>query len=175
MSGQELVGNEAGGSLSVATVSNNEVTSYRSHDSKTAGITKLSGKNFLPWRRQVLMILKLRGLEKAITEETVDENTDMMAMLILLETMDEGHQIQVQAETTAKQIMDSLSRQYADESATSKGRLLVSYLTTKKSPQDTMARHLGKMKEIRAALINLGDHVKYCIDHIVQHRTQKLS
>lgn len=84
------------------------------HGVSTASIQKLNGKNFLPWKRQVMIVLKLRGLADAITQDGVEERTDMQATLILLETMDDVHKIQVQAELTAKAIMASLEIQYAN-------------------------------------------------------------
>lgn len=72
----------------------------------TANIQKLNRNNFLPWKRQVEIILKLRNLQAAIAEDgTPDERTDMAAVLVLLGTTDEEHRIQVQAEPSAKHML----------------------------------------------------------------------
>lgn len=112
----------------------------------TASIQKLDGTNFLTWKRQICAILKLRGLSKALTED-VDEEVDLKATLVLLETMDNNHKLQVQTETTAKSIMTTLERQYADTSASNKHRLLSEYFRSNKEPGDTMAQHIASLQE----------------------------
>lgn len=62
---------------------------------------KLKGDNYLPWKRQITILLKLKGLEKAL-EEDCPANIDMQAILIILEAMDDSHRLQVQAEETAR-------------------------------------------------------------------------
>lgn len=122
-----------------------------------ASIQKLNGKNYLPWKRQVTIILKLRGLEQAIRDEGVPEVMDLQATLLLLEAMDDSHKLQVQAEPTAKAIIANLDRQYANRSHATKHRLLSEFMLCKKDPSDTLNQHVGKLKEMRAALINLGE------------------
>lgn len=134
---------------------NKIVTTVGNMGIATTNIQKLNGNNFLPWKRQVTILLKLRKLEKALTEDEVDEITDMQAVLILLETMDDSHKIQVQAEETARAIMLSLERQYANNTVSNKFRLLSNYFKYTKSNADTVSQHIGKMKEMRAALANL--------------------
>lgn len=85
----------------------------------TMNIPKLNPQNFLPWKRQVIIILKLRGIHQALSMQ-VDEMVDMQATMILLNAMDDAHRIHVQAEPTAMAIMKSLERQYQDSSAASK-------------------------------------------------------
>lgn len=123
----------------------------------TAGIQKLNGENYLPWRRQVSIVLKLRGLSSAIECEGVAEHVDLQAILILLDAMDDGHRLQVQAEATAYAIMKNLDRQYANRSLATKHRLLSNFVRHSKSPSDTLNQHVGKLKELRAALANLGE------------------
>ena len=90
----------------------------------TTNIQKLNGANFLPWRRQVKIVLKLREIEQALEDGEVDDTADMQATLILLETMDDAHRLQVQAEVTAREIMNCLERQYDNRSMANKHRLL---------------------------------------------------
>lgn len=71
--------------------------------------------------------------------------------------MDEAYRIQVQAEETAKDIFDSLERQYANSSENSLHRLLSRYLNIKKEPTDSIHQHVGKLKELRARLATLGE------------------
>lgn len=80
---------------------------------------------------------------------------DMQAVLILLETMDDAHKIQVQAEETSRDIMKALERQYENNSISNKFRLLSNYFKYSKPPQESVSQHIGKMKEMRAALANL--------------------
>lgn len=53
--------------------------------------------------------------------------------------------------------MASLERQYANCSAASKHRLPSNYFKTQKEPSDSLSQHVGKLKEIRASLANLGE------------------
>lgn len=123
----------------------------------TAGIQKLNGKNFLPWLRQIKIALKIYGLYETIENDMVDTMKDMQATLILLGAMDDSHKLQVQSERSAKKIVDGLARQYCSASAASKHKALSNYLTCKKSPTDTMSEHIAKVKEMRAALAEIGD------------------
>lgn len=72
-------------------------------------IQKLKGDNYLPWKRQITIPLKLKGLERAIEEEC-PANIDMQAILIILEAMDDSHRLQVQAEETAKAMLANIDR-----------------------------------------------------------------
>ena len=101
------------------------------------------------------IILTLRGLESALTGDIKDARVDMQAILVLLETMDEAHRIQVQAEPTAKDIMTCLETQYENRSLANKHRLLSTFLRQQKEPTATISQHIGKMKELRAALANM--------------------
>lgn len=123
----------------------------------TTNMQKLNGTNFLPWKRQVEIILTLRGLIQALTDDEVDGRTDMQATLVLLESMDDAHRIQVQAETSAKAIMGNLKRQYADTSANNKHQLLADFFGYKKIHSDTLNMHFGRLKEMRATLASLGE------------------
>lgn len=120
-------------------------------------VQRLDGTNFLPWSRQIKLLLKIKKLDRALFDPEVDEEMDNRAVLILLDAMDTAHKIQVQAEVTARQIMSCLERQYANASAANKLRLLVGYLRFTKAPNDTINQHYGKLKEQRAALANLGE------------------
>lgn len=122
----------------------------------TANIQKLNGTNFTAWRREVEMVLKLRGLKKALETEDCDERIELQAMLVLLETMDHNHKMQVQTEKTAKSIMEFMVSQYEDSSAINKHRLLSKYFTYKKETSDNLHQHLSKLKEMRATLANFG-------------------
>lgn len=121
----------------------------------TTGIQKLTGENFLPWKRQVSIVLKLRGLNRAVEAPEAPESVDLQAVLVLLETMDDAHKLQVQAEPSAYAIMRNLDRQYANRSAANKHRMLSSFLKLCKSPAETLNQHVGKLKELRASLANL--------------------
>lgn len=121
----------------------------------SSSIQKLNGADILPWKRQISIILKLRGLLNAISDEDVDETKDMKAVLLLLETMDEAHKIQVQAEPTARKIMLSLEQQYASSSENNLHCLLSTYFNFKKNPADSIFQHVGKLKELRARLASL--------------------
>lgn len=125
----------------------------------TNSIQKLIGQNFLPWKRQVVIVLKLKGLEDALTKEDPDEIIDMQAILILLETMDNSHKLQVQSETSARKIMQSLDRQYANMSAANKHRMLSNFFRYKKALTQTLNQHIGKMKEMRASLLAMGEEI----------------
>lgn len=61
-------------------------------------IQKLKGDNYLLWKRQITILLKLKGLERALEEEC-PANIDMQ---VILEAMDDSNRLRVQAEETAK-------------------------------------------------------------------------
>ena len=98
------------------------------------------------------MVLRLRGLNKAITEDNVDEVTDIQAKLTLYESMDENHRSQVMGCTTAKAIMSRLDLIYADNSAANVYRMMLKYYRYRKDPSDSMSVHIGKMDQMRMAL-----------------------
>ena len=67
----------------------------------TASVEKLDGTNYLPWKRQVNITLKLQCPDKVQTlvqGEDVEELIDMQAVLFLLSCMNDDHKLQVQAE-----------------------------------------------------------------------------
>lgn len=122
----------------------------------TAGVPKLVGTNFASWKEMVMIVLKLKGIAKAIREDNVDEIQDLQAKLVLYETMDESHRSQVRGCETAKKILERLELVYADTSAANVYRLLHNYYRYNKSPSDSMSVHLGKMDELRNQLADLG-------------------
>lgn len=95
----------------------------RGNVGNTTNIPKLDGKKFQSWKEMIDIILRLRGLGGALTRE-VDELIDLQARLLLLETMDESHRIQVRGCAKAKDIMERLIQVYADRSASNLYRLL---------------------------------------------------
>lgn len=123
----------------------------------THSIPKLNGSNFLPWKRQISIMLKLKGLQEALVNDNVNEVIDMNAVMILLSAMDDSHRIEVQAESTAKAIMKSLERQYQDSSAASKHRLIRNFFNYKKEENMTINQHVAKLEEMRAALANMSE------------------
>ena len=90
-------------------------------------ITKSNKKNFRNWSDHIEIELKLRGIYKAITEEDVDEISDLKARRIHLETMDPDHRDQVKGYKTAKAIYSRLIIRYAEATATRKYRLLTKF------------------------------------------------
>jgi len=56
-----------------------------------SGITKLNGRNFRTWKEMISILLRLRGISKAVSDDDVDEMIDLQAKLALLEAMDESH------------------------------------------------------------------------------------
>lgn len=70
----------------------------------------------------------------------------MVATLVLLETMDENYKLQVQAEPSARDIMKTLERQYANATASNKRRVLSQFLRFVKEDGDTFNLHVGKLK-----------------------------
>lgn len=119
-------------------------------------IQKLKGDNYLPWKRQITILLKLKGLGQAL-HDGAPEEIDMQSILIVLEAMDDSHRLQVQSESTAKAMLDNVERQYADRSLPSKHRLLYNFLKVGKSSSETLNEHVRKLKEMRAALTDLGE------------------
>lgn len=124
-----------------------------------AGIPKLNNQNFLPWKRRVTILLRLKGLQSTLVEDNTDEIKDMQAIMILLNLMDDALRIQVQAEPAAKLIMASLERQYDDTSAASKHRLISEFFNFKKDPLTTINQHVSTLKEKRAVLTNMKETV----------------
>lgn len=122
----------------------------------TASIQKLNGKNFLPWKRQVMIVLELRKLDQAIHTDEVSKTVQGQATLVLLETMDDSHKLQVSAEPTARLILKNLERQYANQSEMSQHRMLSNFFGCKKIPEENLNQHVNRLKEMRAALANLG-------------------
>lgn len=120
-------------------------------------VPKLNGKNFLAWKRSIIMVLKLKGLIEAVNNEQVDEITDINAMLTLMSTMNDEHKLQVQSEPNAKAMMRNVERQYADSSAASKHRLISDFFTLKKESEISVMQHLAILKEKRTALENMGE------------------
>lgn len=123
----------------------------------TTEIKPLTGQNYLPWKRQITILSKLNGLESALTSDKPGSHNDMAATLLLIEAMDDAHQEQVEAEPSAKAIMASLERQYANRSVATKHRLLSDFLKSTKESTDTLNKHIGKLREKRNALHNLGE------------------
>lgn len=81
----------------------------------------------------------------------------MQAILVLLGTMDDSHQLQVQAEPTAKKIIESprsaVRKQYVGEQTW----LLSNYFNYQRDPNDSISQHFGKLKEHRVELEQLGE------------------
>lgn len=125
----------------------------------TASIQKLNGSNFLPWKRQIEIIFTLKGLEKALSQDEVDRKLDMQAILILLGTMDDAHKIQVQAEPSAKAIMKNLELQHANTSISNKHKLISNFFKYVKPAGESLNLHIGRMKEMRATIVNLGESI----------------
>lgn len=123
----------------------------------TANIPKLDGKNFQSWRDMIEILLKLKGLDRALKNEDVEETTQLAATLVLLETMDEAHRTRVRGAKSARDIMDKLKQAYADKSAANVYRLLHQYYRYTKPASDAIGEHVGKMSEMRAALKDLGE------------------
>lgn len=123
----------------------------------TTSMIKLNTENFLPWKRQIEIVLTLRGLDIALTQDHVDRRIDMQAMLVILESLDDC--IQVQAKSTAKDIVRVLQQQYADNSANNKHTLLADFFGYKKISSYNMTMHFRRMKEMRARLISLGETI----------------
>jgi len=120
-----------------------------------SGITKLNGKNFRTWKEMIGIVLQLRGLSKAITMEQVEETINLQAKLALLESMDESHRAQVMGCQTAREVMSRLELIYADNSSANVYRLMHRYYRYKKAPEDSMSIHIGKMEELKLALIDI--------------------
>lgn len=132
----------------------------KSNNSVQTTISKLNGKNFLPWKRQITIILKLKGLEKTINEdEEIDEKQDMQATLLLLGAMDEAHANQLQSEPSTKAIMDSLYRQYANRSEATLYRLLSDVINQKKKSEHNINQHIGQLEEMWPALKGIGEDI----------------
>ena len=81
----------------------------------------------------------------------------MRTVLLLLSSMDEPHRLQAEAEPTAKEIFESLERQYANKSAASKHRVISEMLRYKKNPAHNVNQYVAKLKEMRASLASLGE------------------
>ena len=79
-------GDEGGRQVAVSNAMINNVTT---------NIQKLDGSNYLPWKRQVSVVIKLQGLERAINGEGASETEDMQATLILLGCMHHDHKLQL--------------------------------------------------------------------------------
>lgn len=87
----------------------------------------------------------------------------MKATLILLETMDDEHKIQVQAEPRAIDIIRNLDLQYENATASNKHR----FFTCRKLASGAMNTHIGKVKEMKAELINLGEIISDEIHQVI--------
>lgn len=124
---------------------------------QTNNIQKLNGTNFLAWKRQIEMVLELRGLSDTIICDRVDRRLDLQASLLLLETMDIEHQNFVQAESTARGMMDVLNREYADKTEANKHKMLSEYFRYQKRPEDSIIKHVTTLKTMRAALSNVNE------------------
>lgn len=122
-----------------------------------SNIQKLTGKNFQVWEDMMIKVLKLRGLYRAVTQGEVDPNPDLEAQLTLMETMDEANQARVRPSKSAKEMIERLNRQYADESAANLYRLLNDYFKMKKTTAESMGEHLAKLEAARMALEDLGE------------------
>lgn len=116
-------------------------------------------------------MLELRGLLHALTDAVIERKVDMQAALVLLESMDDRHRIQVQAEATARDIMNNLQRQYADTSANNKHQLLPKFFGMQKQGSDTMPMHFGRMKELRATLVSLGETISEDLSQVAVIRS----
>lgn len=130
----------------------NEATSSSTSINKSAKIVKLTSDNYLNWKRQILIVLELRGLLQAIEEDDVPRNMELQAKLALLESMDSSHQSLVGPEETAKGIMSHLEREYANNNAANKHKVISSFYSYKKMASDGISQHVSKMKEMRNAL-----------------------
>jgi len=122
----------------------------------TFNIPKLDGKNYQSWVEIVSIVLKLRGLDRAIVDDR-DEVGNLQAKLVLLESMDESHRSQVRGCASAKDILARLELVYADRSAANIYRLLHKYYRYEKLESDTMSQHIGRMDEMRNTLADLGE------------------
>lgn len=134
------------------------------HLVSTAGVPKLNEKNFLPWRRQVTLVLRLRGLEKALTMQKIAYDEDQRiindkAVLLLLETMDEEHRMLYHNEEWASDIMEALESSYADRSAANKHNLMSEFMSYKKKSTSSITEHIAHMKNLRVALIGLSQDI----------------
>ena len=120
-----------------------------------ATVTKLDKTNYKDWVEEIEIELKLRSVYKALTDDNVDEMTDLQARRIILETMDKEHRAQVRGYTSAKEIMDRLKISYAEATDARKYRTLVKFFRYVKELTDDINGHIGKLEDMRADLLDL--------------------
>lgn len=119
-------------------------------------ITMLDKTNYQDWREDIEIELKLRKLHVAIMTEVVDEEIELKARRIILETMDKEHRGKVRDYKISFAIMQRLALSYAEATAAKKYRLLVKFYRFNKMPEDSIDAHLGKMDKMRVDLESLG-------------------
>lgn len=128
-------------------------------DDTKVPLVKLSNANYPAWRRSIVSYFHLKNLTNFIGTDqaaTQDQNNEYRAMLILLGTLDEKHQVKVQGCSTAYEVFKRIETLYVDYGKANAARLLRNFFSYKKVKADKMCDYISKMENMKNELLRAG-------------------
>lgn len=121
-----------------------QATALSKVSQSTIDVPKLRGANYLNWRSVISDLIELRGLKKAVFQETKDSHQNVQAKLLLKSTLDEAHLAEVRDYSTAYEIWQHLSRMCIGTNSNDVTLLVRKFYSYQYCAGDAMNTQLGE-------------------------------
>lgn len=125
-------------------------------------IVKFDGKNFGLWKKQVIVVLRTKGLNAAVVkaedgeDRKTTEDQDNRAQAVILSALEGTVMQKIIACDTAAEMWERLQQIYENSDPASVGKVLEEYYSYRKNSSDDMATHVSKVEALALHLKQIG-------------------
>ena len=132
----------------------------------------LDGKNFALWKKQILLVLKVKKLTSCLkqktyitvdtdgdvkTEASYSEDDELKTLTIINGSLDQSVQLKVVSCETAWETWERLHQIYENKTPANVAKIFEQYYSYKKMASDDMSAHISKVEALAIYLEEVGE------------------
>lgn len=127
-----------------------------STDKQDYRINLLNDNNYITWKWQIEMLLKIRGLYEVVTAQIQDPAKNRQAAMLLASTLSEQNMQRVINCTTGSEIWNALESNFENKSSTEKTMLMEKFTSYRIRSIRDVSKGIGELQSYAAKLKSLG-------------------